>query len=153
MGRTLLAWLCAVDAAAWSAMATQTLVQWWRFPEAPPSLGDPKMLFSMTTAMAVAGAIFGAPAGAGAIVAIRHFEWSRPLADIAFAALAAVSGAALCMALNVAFNAVANGAPFVSQGAYALGLLGGMLLMLVAGGAVGGCVYWLVAGRPAPPYS
>jgi hypothetical protein len=93
---------------------------------------DAAVLILSTSVTALVGGFW---ASAAAIVLAEGLKWRGPVAYV-------VAGAAVGLVTALPLSAVLNGAVYD-------GVSAGLVQLSVAAGAVGGAVYWVVAGRTA----
>ena len=123
--RTAAAWLIAVVVATVIILGLAS----------PETISDPRYFAEMVAGFSALGAFLGALPSIAAIRVIRHFQMMRPLGDV-LAATATLFIAPFFLSVMAAF---------VSWTAFALHIF--------AAGICAGVAYWLLAGRPRPPYS
>lgn len=102
-----------------------------------PRAFEPLLLMMVFAAIFIVALILTAPIAFIAVLILRTSNAPRPWADLVFGA--AIASAAAALPLQIFFP----------------GMLGENLLLPIAllSGVIAGATYWLIAGKPRPPYA
>lgn len=145
--RAVLAWLAAVVATSWCALSLLLLPGDNLVAAAVSSIG-------ILPAVVQLGALFGAIPSALAIWLLRWSRAPRPLGDIVAAAACGIAALVVFSPESVAsILSSPTHDPEDTDDFSIDGFLAGVAPHLLIGAIPGGLTYWLLAGRPRPPYS
>jgi hypothetical protein len=142
--RTILAWTSAALTASFVSVALYAASDPLTWQSDPELTIAPSEYALVALVIAGMGAAIGAAPGWLAVALIRRASLARPWADIG----GAIAVVLLTFVLVGLQDAVRN----QTTDADDLMRYVGLLPALATGAALGGLVYWMVAGRPRPPY-